>query len=668
MKTTDWCKTAILLGLLFTVNISFADEVRIRYHESLQQLTTQSLPVAADARLKIGEESQLTALKFNAFGKHFDISLIPNRRLLKNLAPEQRPENIGVYRGAVETMPGSWARIVMTASGPNGLVSDGETVYAIENDPETQSPIIFRLEDLEVPTDALSCSTTGKSKSAAGLLAKVSGEVAELSASNATLNLNIGLIADAAFTNSQGDAQAAMLTRMNNVDGIFSDQLGVQLTVNHSDVFDASNDPFSSTTDSGNLLDELALYRSSSSAQNANGLTHLFTGRDLDGSTVGIAYLNALCSSQFGAGLTQGTHSVTFDSLIAAHELGHNFGAPHDGTSGSACESEPQTFLMAPNLNGSDTFSACSISQMEDDVSRASCIAALPIADIAISIDEEPSNPLLGNQERISFAIDSIGTDDATDVTVDVSIPSNVTLDSISATSGSCTNGGGTASCDIGDVTAGSGFIVSVIATLDAVGEAEFVADVSASADTNAANNQVTATITIAPAVDLISTAASSSSITVNQSTTLRLTVENEAIIAATGVEVVISSDSGLQIDSASWSSGSCTVDSGVATCNAASLAANSSDTIDLDITGTAEGSHNYSIEATADETDRDTTNNEVSGSVTVTAASVNPGGNGGSGGNSSSDEGGGGGSLDWLFFGMLALYAGLIRRSANTR
>jgi hypothetical protein len=35
-------------------------------------------------------------------------------------------------------------------------------------------------------------------------------------------------------------------------------------------------------------------------------------------------------------------------SGIAAHELGHNFNAPHDGEAG-ACATTAQTFLMAPD-------------------------------------------------------------------------------------------------------------------------------------------------------------------------------------------------------------------------------------------------------------------------------------------------------------------------------
>ena len=63
---------------------------------------------------------------------------------------------------------------------------------------------------------------------------------------------------------------------------------------------------------------------------------------------MGVAYSSALCSTRFGAGLSEGNAGAMFDSLVAAHEIGHNFGAPHDGKAGSACESEMGDFIMAP--------------------------------------------------------------------------------------------------------------------------------------------------------------------------------------------------------------------------------------------------------------------------------------------------------------------------------
>jgi hypothetical protein len=434
---------------------------------------------------------------------------------------------------------------------------------------------------------------------------------------------------------------------MNNVDGIFSMQLGVQLNINRIDTFAANDDPFTDESDAGALLDELTDYRFATPEQNANGLTHLFTGRDLDTTTVGIAYSGALCSRRFGAGLTQGTHSVTMDSLIAAHEIGHNFGAPHDGTSGSACESETGDFLMAPQLNGSDEFSACSITQMQDDVSAASCITPLPSADVAVVAGGQPAAVLLGNTVTLTFDANSVGTENASGVNVDVTIPAGVNLSSVSATSGSCTSGAGAASCAIGSIAAGSGVTVTIEAATAAVGNADFVASVTADTDANGNNNQSTIGLTVDPAVDLVVTAGAAAQVALDASTTIRPVVENRSTIVATNVTLTVTPGAGINMDSASWTPGTCDISNNVVTCQATSLSAQANDTMQLGVTGTSAGSQSYTVDVSAAEIDRNTANNNASGQLSVSSGST---------GTPGSTDSGGGGSIGWLSLLFLML------------
>ena len=196
------------------------------------------------------------------------------------------------------------------------------------------------------------------------------------------------------------DAAADIVARMNNVDGIFSQELGVQITVPIVDVYTDIVDPFTDESDAGELLDEVAVYRQARAEQTALGLTHLYTGRDLDGTTAGVAYNGVLCESTFGVGLSEGDAGLLVDSLIAAHELGHNFGAPHDGQEGSACAAEPLSFIMAPTINPNTSgFSDCTKVEVADDIARASCVVALPTVDMEIDVDAVPTNPLFGATE-----------------------------------------------------------------------------------------------------------------------------------------------------------------------------------------------------------------------------------------------------------------------------
>ncbi|MDH3621734.1 MAG: M12 family metallo-peptidase, partial [Gammaproteobacteria bacterium] len=498
MNATNQRYGLLLIALLIMPLKGMAEGAHIEYSEPLQQLELQR-----DA-----------AMRFNAFGKHFDVRLAPNQNVLSLAVRERLPDDVGVYRGSIDGMPGSWARIVVADGEPRGLLWDGNVMYAIDAGKDPASgPHMFRLDDIQIPPGTMTCAQSVGMKTAGDLLTAVSKDVGPVvaQAAGAESSIDLGVIADADFASAKGsNAETALVTRINNVDGIFSEQLGVQINLARTDVFDSSNDPFTNESDAGRLLDELTDYRNNNANQNANGLTHLFTGRELDGSTVGVAYTSAICSQRFGAGLTQGTNSDSLDSLIAAHEIGHNFGAPHDGTSGSACEGTAQDFLMAPRLNGSDTFSACSIQQMQDDVNRASCVTALPTLDIEV-VANQPGSSLLGDSDTVTFVVNSVGTEDATGVEFDVTIPASVTLDSITSSIGSCSSGGGTATCSIGTIGAGSSADVDLTVTSSAPGDARFSASVSATGDSNGGNDAATLTLAVDRAVDVLATAAASS-------------------------------------------------------------------------------------------------------------------------------------------------------------
>ena len=103
--------------------------------------------------------------------------------------------------------------------------------------------------------------------------------------------------------------EAAIAARMNIVDGIYSSQVGVKVVVTDVTLFRAEPDLFTSTTVLSTAAGpSSATGGAASRLQTSRALTHLLTGRDLDGSTVGIAHLGALCSGLWRR-LTQGTLS-----------------------------------------------------------------------------------------------------------------------------------------------------------------------------------------------------------------------------------------------------------------------------------------------------------------------------------------------------------------------
>lgn len=640
MKAFKWITASLVLGISSTLFAGESNGVVVSHYERLQRLNIQT--DSAETSQKIRGAGPVT-LSFDALGSSFDLRLETNVRLLSTASRNASPDGLAIYRGRMAGNPDSWARIVVFDGMPRGIVWDGEQMFAIESPGDSivqaSSPIIFRLADTYIEPGTMSCGAKSLSGNGAAMYGKLIGELktAAAQAPGAVSEINFGAIGDFEFTSAEGGdaaAAAAIIDRLNRVDGIYSQEIGVQINVPFLETFSdpADNpfttpvDPMTNETDPSLLLDELATYRDNTPAHSSQGLTHLYTGRDLDGSTVGIAYsgigngTGVLCHPSAGAGLSEGNRTPMFDSLIAAHEIGHNFGAPHDGDMGGACASEPpDAFIMASSLNLSMQFSDCSKAIMEASAAQASCVTPLPTVDMSVALSGQLATVLLGNSATLTFDVANNGTLQATNVGVDITLPNNVSFVSAGTSTGSCTNGAGTVNCVLGDVGGSSLNEVTVSTISTAVGVGTVDAIVTSDFDERPGNNQDSVQLTVDPAVDLVVNAPAAASINLDQSTTVNAVLENRSMLIATGVTLSISLNSGLRADSASWSIGTCTVTDQQIDCQTANFADQSSSTLNVGVTGLTAGARSYTVTLASNEADADPVNNSVNGTVSVT-------------------------------------------------
>ena len=657
MKAFTWIAASAVLTVSASASAAQAGRMAVAHFEPLQRL---SIAEDGSAVAQKAGSNESATLSFDALGKTFDLRLEPNRALLGAAVREAIPNNVAVYRGSLEGKPNSWARIVVYEGAPSGLVWDGEEMYAIESPHDSSlpisAPVVYRLADTYIEPGSISCGSAAVSGNGAATLQKLVGELsgAIAQAPGAVEELNLGAAGDFEFTSARGGdsaAASAITTRLNNVDGIFSQQLGVQINVQEIETFSSAADPFSDTGDAGTLLVEVATYREATPTQSSQGLTHLWTGRDLDTTTVGIAYSSALCHPRFGAGLSEGNGNATFDSLIAAHEIGHNFGAPHDGETGSPCEAETGDFLMTPSLNGSNQFSSCSIAEMQDDIAGASCITPIPAVDMAVSLNGQASTLLLGADTVLEYDLPNNGTLQATNVTAEFTLPSTLTFESVTTTTGSCTNGAGTISCDLGTVAGSSDQTVTITATPSSLGVGTLTASVTADVDDRLNNNQEMLQVTVDPAVDLVVSLPGQATIDLDQSTTVNASLENRSVLDATGVTLTITLNNGLRVDSATWALGSCAISGQRVDCQASGLAAQSTTAINLGVTGVTAGSRSYTVQANSNEADARSADNTASSSIRIRDPK----------------DDSGGGAAGPLFLWLLGISALLARRSRRS-
>jgi len=494
-----------------------APAFKILYHEAI--------------RPQIQEVSGHTrSMTFEAYGRRFNFVLQPNEAIGRAI-PAGRAD-IEPLRGELEGQPGSWVRLTRTRTGWHGMISDGQELYAIEPaaeiagavvqplvDTSASTPVMYRLKDALLPVGPAYCeilnvdgtpyqgSDPSASAAAQGrITAKMlfNSIVRDTVSAAPSLELTVGVIADYEFYQRySSDPEGTIISRMDIVDGIWSSQVGVKISLAPLTVLTTADEPFTKTVPA-DLLSQVRTYRSSHPAQKQTGVTHLMTGRDLDGDTVGISYMGSVCDSQYADSVSEGAHSTLMSALIAAHELGHNFNAPHDGEAG-ACSTTPQTFLMAPKVNFSDQFSSCSLEQINAWIKTAQCLTPYEAPDVAVELPVTSIGAVANSAFTLSFVAHAVGDDTSNDVTAHAALPTNLTVQSAVAAGGTCTIDGSAAAgasvtCSLGklmpqetrriDLTVASGTTGSSTATLSVASPNDYVAS----------NNSAQVTIQISPA------------------------------------------------------------------------------------------------------------------------------------------------------------------------
>lgn len=628
---------------------------RILYFEPLHALPSP----AGSAERKTG--GALQELRFDAFGRRFEISLGLNSRLM---ASKPQHSSLELYRGSIDGVAGSWVRLASKGAGLHGMIWDGTQLYAIEPADEVSdslgSPpadgsqtVIFRLADATMEAGAAACGAesvpTKANEAFAALTSELKSAPLAMQAAGATRRLDVSALGDARFLERYGneeDARDAILTRLNNVDGIFSSQLGIEIRVGTLSVPDAAHDQLSAATEPKSLLRELATLRKRTGELNSQGVTHLFTDRNLDGSTIGIAYLDSLCDRQNAVGLTE-SRNTWLDSLVAAHELGHNFGADHDGDAQGTCPNAPSGFLMAPVVSGTDDFSSCSLSRMRTGAQHASCITNLPPANVRIPDNLGSARRPLGVPFQWQLQVTNAGGLTARDVRVELTLPAALVIAGASVVGGSCTSGGGAVQCEFDELAGGNSRAIELELSSDEAGTNAIAAHVRADNDANRMDNDGSGAIVVEAPADVAVTLHGPSSATANQTFTVGFQIANVAADNARTVTVQIDIPAGTTVGSASLTNGSCTTGAAQIECTLAPLGPGTAATGSVSLMASAPGSAALHAAVSGDYFDPNNANDTADLVVAVgnasSAAVAKP----------ATSSGGGGGS-----FGLLLLLA----------
>ena len=316
------------------------------------------------------------------------------------------------FRGTVNGIENSQARFRLDESNFEGVIVTPDETYFVEPSVDFSAAaaggefVFYAASSVKPSAPGGVCGTT--------LAERVGAEAAKHGDAKAASVAN-GPLTDAAFApkpetelatesdfeytqsfaanpNAVGQAAADaanndILNVLAGVDAIYDAQLGVKIRVVFQRAWTANNDPYTLTA-SGTALAQL---RESYSANPPEGLpdhdlVHMFTGKDLDGNIIGIAYINVVCNDPARAyGISQskwkgGGVVLTERVALTAHEMGHNFGASHPDQELPAPppSCNPLSNIMNSSIQTTSNFCQFSRDQMTNHVSTyGSCLTRL---------------------------------------------------------------------------------------------------------------------------------------------------------------------------------------------------------------------------------------------------------------------------------------------------
>jgi len=182
--------------------------------------------------------------------------------------------------------------------------------------------------------------------------------------------MEVAVVADFEFFEIHGaNSLAEIEAAINAVDGIYESELGIGVEIVDVTIWQDAADPYEQV-DSLALLNELRAHWNVNGTAVARDVVHLFTGKELDGSTVGIAFVSVVCNLGNAYSLSQDLQSDYLEGALIAHELGHTLGAQHDevGTT--------PRYIMYPSIGGSTIyqFGAVSAAAIASYANGVSCL------------------------------------------------------------------------------------------------------------------------------------------------------------------------------------------------------------------------------------------------------------------------------------------------------
>ncbi|MFN2512780.1 MAG: M12 family metallo-peptidase [Pyrinomonadaceae bacterium] len=293
---------------------------------------------------------------------------------------------VRTYKGPVRGIEGAQARFTIDEGTLEGIIITRDGLYFLEA-ARSLSPAAAATDFVFYSAASVKHERNGEC--GVTLAQKVEAEAARVQATpvaatgpaqaevfTPAFEVDIATEADFEYFTAKGaDVNATnneILGIMNQVDGIYGAQIGLRFRVVFSRVWTTADDPYAATEPAAALTELRTSYNGNPPPNlPSHDIVHLWTGRDLDGATVGISYrIGFECpATGYGYGISQDVPGNR--ASLTAHEIGHNFGASHPSDAEPECEGT----IMDPSMPPSTDFCQVSRNQIINHaVENSACL------------------------------------------------------------------------------------------------------------------------------------------------------------------------------------------------------------------------------------------------------------------------------------------------------
>lgn len=203
--------------------------------------------------------------------------------------------------------------------------------------------------------------------------------------------IELAIASDASMFTKYGSSIAVQnhnIGVMNNVQTNFDDEFNDELhfeIVQQFIVVPPATDPWTSSTDPAVLLSSFTSWGPTGFSA-VHDLGQLWTNRDFNGGTIGIAWLSAVCTPNRYHCLQDFSTNASLLRVMTSHEIGHNFSAGHDNAGSNT--------IMAPSVNNTNTWSAQSLNIINAYYPGRPCLTAC--ASLQPPVANFVANPTVG--------------------------------------------------------------------------------------------------------------------------------------------------------------------------------------------------------------------------------------------------------------------------------